>query len=59
MDRGEAANHGITDVSILFSHLLPSFAETSKTSDTNGLKTIIDAYEREMMTRTRPAVLTS
>ncbi|KAG7007302.1 FAD-dependent monooxygenase [Physcia stellaris] len=59
MYRGEAANHGITDVSILLSHLLPPFAETSKTSNTNGLKKVIDAYEREMMTRTGPAVLTS
>ena len=59
IDRGEAANHGITDVSVLLSHLLPLFAETPKTPDTNKLKTIIDAYEHEMMTRTGPAVLTS
>ena len=49
-DRGEAANHGITDVANLYKQL---FAEN--TTQAQG----IDKYEDEMIQRTKVAVLTS
>ena len=59
--RGEGANHGITDVSVLLSRILPILQKPSAvpTSSPTSLKDAIDTYEDEMIRRTAPAVLTS
>ena len=66
IDRGEAANHGITDVSVLLSHILPVFKgsgspspSTMLSSPPSSMKVAISAYEEEMIARTGPAVLTA
>ncbi|RDW77709.1 hypothetical protein BP6252_05762 [Coleophoma cylindrospora] len=51
MYRGEAANHGIADVRVFLEQFVPGEGE--------ALKSKIDAYEVEMIERTRPAVLRS
>ena len=62
--RGEAANHGITDVSVLLSHLA-SYLDRGSSSSSNSkhepssLEQLVSAYEVEMVARTRPAVLAS
>ena len=63
-DRGEGANHGITDVALLFEKILPALQNRSvpTISDGSSLQTLqdaIDAYEKEMIQRAGPAVLTS
>ena len=63
-DRGEGANHGITDVAILFEKILPLQQNRSMPTffDGSGPQTLqdaIDAYEKEMIQRTGPAVLLS
>ena len=62
--RGEAANHGITDVSILLSHILPAFKGSRSPSPSKMLgsppscmKEAISACEEEMIARTGPAIL--
>ncbi|ERF68200.1 hypothetical protein EPUS_05281 [Endocarpon pusillum Z07020] len=58
MFRGEGANHGITDVAILLESLLPNLSRPSSSSSAS-LEHAIHTYEREMIRRTAPAVLTS
>lgn len=58
MYRGEAANHGIMDVSVLLSHVLSPFSASSDVKS-EGLAAALRAYEKEMIERTAPAVLTS
>jgi 2-polyprenyl-6-methoxyphenol hydroxylase-like FAD-dependent oxidoreductase len=53
LDRGEAANHGITDVAKLVGKLVE--VHEGKV----GLREAVDGYEEEVRTRTRPAVLLS
>lgn len=61
--RGEAYNHGVTDIAVLLSNILstipssPTLSSSQTTIPT--LKQAIDAYETEMIQRTAPAVLTS
>jgi hypothetical protein len=55
-DRGEAANHGVADVRVFLEQLLP---ENHQGSSPPSLKEKVDAYELEMIERTRPAVLRS
>ncbi|KAL8657430.1 MAG: hypothetical protein Q9226_001923 [Calogaya cf. arnoldii] len=61
MFRGEAANHGVVDISILLSSILSTIPSISTASNTqpHSLKQAIEAYESEMVPRTAPAVLTS
>ncbi|KAI4212454.1 MAG: hypothetical protein LQ351_004887 [Letrouitia transgressa] len=54
MFRGEAANHGITDVAVLLSNIIPVLQDEGE-----GMKEAVDAYEAEMIARTGPAVLAS
>jgi 2-polyprenyl-6-methoxyphenol hydroxylase and related FAD-dependent oxidoreductases len=53
--RGEAANHGVIDVSVLIRLLTASTKGESPTE----LEDIIQEYESEMIQRTQPAVLKS
>jgi 2-polyprenyl-6-methoxyphenol hydroxylase-like FAD-dependent oxidoreductase len=46
IDRGQALNHGITDVAKLFEAI-------KDIKDDKGLKQAIDAYEEEMIPRTK------
>ncbi|RFU27369.1 hypothetical protein B7463_g8973, partial [Scytalidium lignicola] len=55
MYRGEAANHGIADVTELLQHLLPE----NHSNGVPSLKERIDAYESGMIERANPAVLRS
>ncbi|KAL8946149.1 MAG: hypothetical protein Q9183_007943, partial [Haloplaca sp. 2 TL-2023] len=61
--RGEAYNHGVTDISGLLSGILsslpPSSASTPEQAKQTSFKEAIDKYEAEMIKRTAPAVLTS
>ncbi|KAL8793224.1 MAG: hypothetical protein Q9195_004160 [Heterodermia aff. obscurata] len=57
--RGEAANHGIMDVAVLLSHILPILKGAPSTTSTATIQDAISAYEKEMIARTRPAVLAS
>lgn len=64
--RGEAANHGIKDVAHLYREVFaspPPLPITKTTLLPTGLpapnRAGIDAYEREMITRTKQAVLSS
>ncbi|KAL8946602.1 MAG: hypothetical protein Q9222_007022 [Ikaeria aurantiellina] len=63
MFRGEAYNHGVTDIFVLLSKILsaiPSVSEDGQTTPSQPtFKQAIDAYEAEMIQRTAPAVLTS
>ncbi|KAL8814985.1 MAG: hypothetical protein Q9223_005837 [Gallowayella weberi] len=63
MFRGEAYNHGVTDISVLLSNILsaipPSSTPPSTQTTIPTMKQAIDAYETEMIQRTAPAVLTS
>ncbi|KAL8779029.1 MAG: hypothetical protein Q9213_007144 [Squamulea squamosa] len=61
MFRGEAYNHGVTDISILLTNILSTIPSSPATSGAYSqlLKHAIDAYEAEMIQRTAPAVLTS
>lgn len=54
--RGEAANHGIIDVSSLLSRLGPYFNGSSSSS---SMADLVSAYEAEMVKRTRPGVMAS
>ena len=54
--RGEGANHGITDIAVLMQHLLPAIQEGSSPA---SMQEAINSYEKEMIERTAPAVLTS
>jgi hypothetical protein len=56
IDRGEAANHGVADVRVFLEQFLP---ENYQGSSLPSLKDRVDAYELEMIERTRPAVLRS
>lgn len=59
-DRGEAANHGITDVRRWLDFHLPFLRQQQKGSvGADSYKTACDAYEREMVERTRLAVFAS
>ncbi|KAL8677733.1 MAG: hypothetical protein Q9186_005868 [Xanthomendoza sp. 1 TL-2023] len=65
--RGEAYNHGVTDISVLLSNILSALPSSSSSSSSPSsmqttipsMKEAIDAYETEMIERTAPAVLTS
>lgn len=61
--RGEGANHGVTDVSVLLSNILPIMRQRSPQDNPSemaeSLHTAVDKYEAEMIQRTAPAVLTS
>lgn len=57
MYRGEAANHGITDVHVLLSEILPVIAFEGV--DEKKLQTACDNYTQRMVERTAPAVLNS
>ncbi|KAI4266297.1 MAG: hypothetical protein L6R38_008838 [Xanthoria sp. 2 TBL-2021] len=61
MFRGDAANHGVIDISVLLSNILSTIPSISAASGTQAksLKQAIDTYEAEMIQRTAPAVLTS
>ncbi|CAO1597536.1 hypothetical protein XANCAGTX0491_001343 [Xanthoria calcicola] len=61
MFRGDAANHGIIDVSVLLSNILSTIpsASTASSTEAKPLKQAVDNYEAEMIQRTTPAVLTS
>ena len=54
MYRGEAFNHGVTDAARLVANLAPAWG-----TGREGLAAAVDAYEADLMTRTRPAVLLS
>lgn len=54
--RGEAANHGIIDTSVLIKLLLGQNEYVPSNAD---MKQIVDTYEEEMISRTYPAVLKS
>ncbi|PTB49761.1 hypothetical protein M431DRAFT_125405 [Trichoderma harzianum CBS 226.95] len=56
MFRGEAANHGVIDVSVLTKLL---FSDDVCQQKENALSLAVQAYEDEMIERTRPAVLKS
>ncbi|KFX98096.1 hypothetical protein O988_04534 [Pseudogymnoascus sp. VKM F-3808] len=56
MYRGEAANHGVADVRVFLGQFLP---ENHQGPSAPSLKEKVDAYELEMIERTRPAVLRS
>ncbi|KAL7944856.1 FAD/NAD(P)-binding domain-containing protein [Trichoderma barbatum] len=56
MFRGEAANHGVIDVSVLTKLL---FSDDICQQKDHSLSLAIQAYEDEMIERTRPAVLKS
>ncbi|EGE02573.1 FAD binding domain-containing protein [Trichophyton equinum CBS 127.97] len=58
MFRGEAGNHGILDVSNLLEALIPVLT-SSPHSPAKTQEEVINEYEDEMATRTRPAVLRS
>ena len=63
-DRGEGANHGITDIALLLEKILPPLQNSSGPTSSKGskpktLQDAIDAYEKEMIQRAGPAVLTS
>ena len=63
-DRGEGANHGITDIALLLEKILPMLQNSSSSMSFDGsslqtLQDAIDAYEKEMIQRAGPAVLTS
>ena len=58
MYRGEAANHGITDVHVLLSEILPVMASDRKDYE-EDLKQACDIYTERMVERTAPAVLNS
>lgn len=53
--RGDGANQGIMDISVLLSNILPLLT----TIPPAQMKAAVDAYEDEMITRAAPAVLTS
>lgn len=53
--RGDGANQGIMDISVLLSNILPLLTTTPPAQ----MKAAVDAYEDEMITRAAPAVLTS
>ena len=64
LDRGEGANHGITDISLLLDKTLPTIQTSSATSlhesaTPIALQDAVNAYEQEMIQRGAPAVLTS
>jgi prophage antirepressor-like protein len=64
LDRGEGANHGITDISLLLDKILPSIQSTSaalpeESTATVALQDAINNYEQEMIERAGSAVLTS
>lgn len=56
--RGDGANQGIMDISVLLSNIIPLLTTTSPTSLAQ-MKAAVDAYEDELVTRAAPAVLTS
>lgn len=59
-DRGEAANHGITDVRRWLDYHLPGLEAPQEGSvERDGPKSACDAYEHEMVERTRLAVFAS
>lgn len=59
--RGEAGNHGIVDVANLIELFLPILkpSEAGDSTSPKSQKEACDAYEEEMIDRTRPAVLRS
>lgn len=64
MYRGEGANHGIADIAELLESILPSLQNSSGPTFLKGLsprtlKDAIDVYEKVMIRRAIPAVLTS
>ncbi|KAH0565379.1 hypothetical protein GP486_001228 [Trichoglossum hirsutum] len=59
MYRGEAANHGITDVSVFLTHLLPALTPSPGMEIQSKFKIAIEAYEAEMHRRAPTAVLLS
>ncbi|KAL9530298.1 putative FAD-dependent monooxygenase [Sphaerulina musiva] len=61
MFRGEAANHGVIDVSHLIKTCFPTTSNTETMQPTGcwDLAQAVKSYEEEMITRTFPAVLKS
>lgn len=59
--RGEAANHGVIDVSHLIKTCFPTTTNTETMQPTGccELAEAVKSYEEEMITRTFPAVLKS
>lgn len=57
--RGEAANHGILDVKRWLDQHLPAFKSGNLQSGPEQIRLACEAYEREMVERTRAAVLAS
>jgi 2-polyprenyl-6-methoxyphenol hydroxylase-like FAD-dependent oxidoreductase len=57
MYRGEAANHGIADVHLLVSHILPVLTKTN--TESGEISEACKAYTRGMVERAAPAVLRS
>ena len=58
MYRGEAANHGIMDVEVLLSAILPGLQMTG-TSREDGIRLGCETYTEKMVARAAPAVLKS
>ena len=63
-DRGEGANHGITDIALFLEKILSPLHNSSLSTFFDGsspqtIQDAIDAYEKEMIQRAGPAVLTS
>ncbi|KAI9788513.1 MAG: hypothetical protein M1816_006853 [Peltula sp. TS41687] len=58
MFRGEAANHGVVDVSNLVSRLR-AYLDGPSAALTASLADVVSAYEAEMIQRTRPGVMAS
>lgn len=58
MYRGEAANHGIADVDLLVSHIVPTLSKLSEHGH-DGLAEACKNYTLDMVERASPAVLKS
>ena len=56
VDRGEGANHAIVDVDDFAKHVTPALKHDPSFTD---LRSALDAYEEEVVERSRPGVLAS
>jgi hypothetical protein len=57
LDRGEGANHALTDPQDFVDHVLPTLK--AKPEDTEALRAVLSQYEAAVAMRTRPCVLAS
>ncbi|KAH7310462.1 hypothetical protein B0I35DRAFT_439092 [Stachybotrys elegans] len=57
MYRGEGANHAIVDVEEFSKRIIPDLVREKE--DWHALRSALDGYEKEVIARTRPAVLAS